>query len=156
MKLIPLTQGKFAIVDDRDYGRLIQFNWVFVSAIRNQNQCGYASSRINGKNIPMHRLILNTPDGMVVDHVNQNGLDNRRNNIRNCTQSQNMQNSGKKKTNPWGFKGVSFHKPTKSWMARIRFSNGFRKNLGYFRTPKDAGEAYAIAAKIHHGEFARL
>jgi hypothetical protein len=84
-KLIPLTQGKFAIVDAEDYERLSKYKW----HVDKGDSTYYAARGIVGKNFRMHREILNAPEGLVVDHRNHNGLDNRKKNLRLCTRSQN-------------------------------------------------------------------
>ena len=104
MKYIPLTQGKLAIVDDEDFEWLSQWKWHF-------NRKKYAARTINhsGK-LYMHQVILNTPKGMLSDHRNGNGLDNRRKNLRACNVQQNKANSRLPKNNTSGFKGVYWEK----------------------------------------------
>lgn len=150
---IPLTQGKFAIVDKIDYEYLNQFKWCY--------NCGYAvrhSPTAKGKRttILMHRVILERmrhKDFKDSDHINQNKLDNRRCNLRTATRSQNLCNKGKQSNNTSGFKGVCWVKRDKKWLAQIRI-NGKRKHLGYFDSKKQAARAYSKAAKKYHGEFA--
>lgn len=143
MPLIPLTQGKYAIVDDSDYALLNQWKWYYRS--------GYAVR--TSENIRMHRFILNAPKGFEVDHINGNGLDNRRCNIRIVTKQQNQWNRGPYKCNKTGFKGVSR-------LSSGNFQAAIRKDkklvyLGFFSDPSDASLAYCKAAAELHGEFAR-
>ena len=153
MKQIPLTQGKFALVDDADYEYLSQWKWRYIS--------GYAvrwdDSRPGRERglISMHREVMHAPDGMQVDHINGNGLDNRRENLRICTHAQNMQNTGKHASNTSGFKGVFLDKTCKSktWRAQIRIP-GHRISLGSFTDPESAARAYDAKARELHGEFA--
>jgi len=152
---IPLTQGKFAIVDKCDYAWLNKHKWYYTQ--------GYAlrhSKRINGrqKTIYMHRAILERQgfkDFVHTDHVNGDGLDNRRNNLRPATVSQNQHNQKKSENNTSGFKGVSRHKRDQKWQATIQI-NGKRRHLGYFDDLKKAAKAYNKAAKKYHKEFAYL
>ena len=132
MKKIRLTQGKFALVDDDDFDWLNQWKWQFTKN-------GYAGTdfggRKNKKKILMHRLINETPDSFVTDHVNRNKLDNRRNNLRTVTQRQNTLNSNLSKNNTSGHNGVDWYK--NRWVARIKFNY---KNiyLGRFEKLEDA------------------
>ena len=104
----------------------------------------------------MHRVIMNAPDHLVVDHINYNGLDNRKANLRLATQRQNKihvirtMNPGTSK-----FKGVSWHKYHKRWCAKIT-TNGKTTFLGYFDDEIKAAKIYDEAAKIQHCEFAAL
>lgn len=154
MKKIPLTQGKVALVDDEDFEELSKYKW------HAHKQCGgtfYAGRNqklANGKYryIHMHKEIMNTPDDMHTDHINHNGLDNRRENLRVCTSSQNMMNRLKHSNNTSGFKGVSFHSRDKKWQAGIRL-NTKRIHLGYFTDKLSAIMAYREACVQYHKEF---
>jgi hypothetical protein len=101
----------------------------------------------------LHRLITNCPSNLQVDHINGNTLDNRRCNLRTCTQAQNAQNRPKSSANKSGYKGVSINKVTGKWIAVI-VSNRVRFYLGSFSTREEAKEAYNAACKRLHGEFA--
>ena len=151
MKLILLTRGKVALVDDEDYAALSAHKWQCStkgSAVRNV--------RAGGKRtlLYMHRVLLNASDDYFVDHINGNTLDNRRSNLRLATQAQNQCNRGPQKNNTSGFKGVTFNKRCGAFAAKITVA-GKRKFLGYFDTPQAAHTAYCIAAAAHHGAFAR-
>jgi hypothetical protein len=112
-----------------------------------------AEARINYKLVRMHRYILNISDPtIVVDHINGNPLDNRRQNLRICTQKENSRNSIKKRTNTSGYKGVSWFKRDKKWRAQIKV-NYKAIHLGYFDTLKLAKQAYNQAADRYFGEF---
>ena len=158
-RLIPLTQGKYAIVDPGDYERLSKYKWY-------AKKCGktfYASRTVRtGKNkkrinITMHRQILNPPYPLVVDHINHNGLDNRKANLRPATRKQNNMNRlcVKRKGSPSKYKGVIWHKHTKKWNVQICY-NGKRKTIGYFDNEIEAAKAYDEAAKKYHRDFAVL
>jgi hypothetical protein len=155
MKLIQLAQGKSTMVDDQDYGALVQHRW----SERVWGQTSYAMATIyfgdyKQKTVRMHRLIMEAPKGSIIDHVDGNGLNNQRVNLRFCTQSQNMGNMrGKMGTSK--FKGVCLPKGRSKWLSQIRV-NGASRFLGYFDIAKDAARAYDISALAIHGEFAKI
>lgn len=152
MKKIQISQGRFIIVDDEDYEYLMQWKWHYHNG-------GYAARCIrnkgNKKTILMHREILGLKKGEIGDHINHNGLDNRRENLRKCTYSQNNMNRSKNKLSNGIYKGITLHKPSKLWTAKIKH-NSKTKSLGYFKTQKDAAKAYNKAAKNMFGAFAVL
>jgi len=152
-KLIPLTQDKFAIVDADDYDRLCKYKWYAAKKRRNY----YAKRRCPHGIVAMHRVILNAPRGLVVDHINHNGLDNRKENLRLCTVAQNCRNARPcTRPNQWSkYKGVTFHKRRKHFMAAIRY-NRKKYFLGYFKNQIDAAKAYDKKARELFGEFAYL
>ena len=117
MARIKLTKGKFAIVDDADFSFLNQYNWQCDSS-------GYAVRDIGGrkdkKRTLMHRLINKTPNGFHTDHINRDKLDNRKENLRTTTPSQNILNSKLSKNNTSGYKGISWYK--NRWAVRIKFN----------------------------------
>lgn len=132
-KYIELTQGKQAIIDDRDYESLRRFKWY---AHRDHNtwyavRCG--PKKIKPRLfIGMHHAILGKPlPGFEIDHKNRNGLDNRRANLRVVTRTVNMQNKGRQRNNASGITGVAWFKPTQKWHAKID-AHGKRISLGYF------------------------
>lgn len=151
-KLIPLTKGHFAIVDDEDFERLKAFRWH--AKVCNGTCYAIRSERVGGrmKTVPMHREIFGA-EGMRVDHRNRNGLDNRRENLRHANASQNGINRGPQKNNTSGFKGVCFDKSVGKWLSKIK-KNGRAINLGRFDNPKLAAAAYDKKAIELHGEFA--
>lgn len=153
MKVIELTKGQAAIVDDEDFEYLAQYRWRFNNgyAVRRES----CSGGKNGKTIQMHRVVNKTPEGFHTDHINGNKLDNRKSNLRTATNVQNSRNVGKHKNNTSGFKGVSFCPRDNKWIAMIRIL-GKKKNLGRFPTKEIAKSAYDECALRHHGEFANL
>ena len=150
-KLIPLTQGKFAIVDADDYDELSQYKW---TAAKSPNTF-YAVRSVRGRQIRMHRLITNAPKGLVVDHRNHNGLDNRKENLRLCTRSENACNQRPQTGRSSKYKGVCWHKTQKRWHARIH-SNGVTYHLGSFKSEIEAAKAYDKKTKELFGKFACL
>jgi len=149
-KSIPLSQGKFALVDDDMFDYLMQWKWSY--------RHGYAYRKKgmpSRDNIHMHRVIMNTPDGMQTDHINGDGLDNRRANLRICTDVENKRNKGLISSNTSGYKGVSWNAPRKQYQAYIKVNNKVIF-LGRYPEPESAGHAYDEAAKKYFGEFARL
>ena len=103
----------------------------------------------------LHRVIMNAPEGMVVDHINGNSLDNRKLNLRLCTETENKRNSPRHKNSKSAYKGVHWHKLCSKWIAHIGH-NGKSIHLGYFTDPKLAAEAYNKKALELQGKFARL
>jgi hypothetical protein len=152
MKLIPLTQGKFAIVDDEDFEMLSKFKWS--ATLYGKTFYAMRTAHRMKMNIFLHQMIITAPDGMEIDHINRNGLDNRRRNLRICTRSQNLANQGLHSNNTSGLKGVSWCRQTRKWKAQISI-NHKHKNLGRFEDPEEAHAAYIKAAKKYFGEFAR-
>lgn len=149
MPTLSLGHGVSTIVDDADYAFLSQWKW-------RKHKSGYASreTKIGGKpkTIWLHRLIVTPADGMQVDHVNGDKLDNRRVNLRQATPAQNMQNRIGK-PGALGVKGV--RKDGSSFRATIT-NNGKRIHLGTFDTIEEASNAYVEASLRLHGEFSIL
>jgi hypothetical protein len=148
---VTLTQGHVAIIDAVDVPLVDGVNW---RVHKSQSGKAYAKRIADRICIYMHRLILNCADHMQTDHVDCDGLNNRRENLREATGTQNQRNKMAYKNNKSGFKGVSFHILYKKWQASISFS-GRDKYLGYFSTPEEAHAAYCEASAKYHGEFGR-
>ncbi len=149
--LIPLTQGKFAIIDDEDYDAVSSHGW---SALKTKS--GWRPrATINRKVVYLYRFIMRALTGVYVDHINRNPLDNRRANLRFCTHSQNQMNGVSHKNSTSQYKGVSWQKGGKSWRAQI-WVNSKKIHIGCFKNERDAARAYNKKAKELHGQFARL
>lgn len=153
MRKIPLTKEKFALVDDEDYEWLNQFKWHYAG-----NGCARRNtSKVWGKpiHVSMHRVIMSCPDGLVVDHINGDRLDNQKQNLRICTQSENSMNRVLASNNTCGYKGVYWHKGKKRWYAHITI-NGKQKHIGLFKNIHDAARRYNEKALELFGEFAKV
>lgn len=142
------TNGCRIDVDQDDFDFLSNYNWS-VSG-------GYAVASINGKSVPMHRLILNAPEDKQVDHINRDSLDNRRSNLRLCSKTENLKNRSKSSKNKSSkYKGTSLEKKTGNWIVEIK-NNKERYYLGSFKDEESAANCYNFYAKKYHGEFAAL
>jgi len=120
-----------------------------------KNGSGYISSTIKGKTVFLHRFLLNPEGFFEVDHKDGNKIDCKKNNLRICTNSQNQANKDIQKNNSSGYKGVTWHKQIKKWVARIS-CNRKRINLGSFQSIDKAIEAYNKASIELYGEYARV
>ena len=149
---IPLTQGQYAIVDPERYEELAKYKWF-------AKRCDgrfYAVRSAKNKNVKMHHVIIGTEEGKVIDHINSNGLDNRKANVRFATAQQNGWNKRKQRGNYSSkYKGVHWEKKRKEWRARIKCS-GRSIHLGRFETEEAAARAYDAKAREFFGEFACL
>ena len=160
MKEIPLTQGKVALVDDRDYVNLMAIGPWHAAKGRNTWYAVRAFRDRSGKicRWGMHAVLLGVRGTKtVVDHRNGNGLDNRRANLRRASQAQNQINrAGNLRSGSMAskYRGVKLRR-ARTWEADIRI-NGKKTFLGSFKTAEDAARAYDAAARQYHGEFARL
>jgi len=165
MKKIKLTQGKETLVDDDDYEMLNEHKWHAAKAGNKYYAVRSLSTQSDGtrKRLKMHRAIIKPTDELEIDHRNGNTLDNRKENLRECTHQQNQANRRLGKDNTSGYKGVSYKKRNKDminehskpWEVRIRY-NGKRLYLGAYKTKEEAALAYNKKAIELYGEYAYL
>lgn len=151
MKKIPMKTGKFALVDDQDYEFVSGYNWYEQKCGHSKdNSYAYARVPMTGARVAMHRMILEAQKGQQIDHINGDGLDNRRANLRFATQSQNLASARNHKNK---YRGVHWNKNLGKWQANIQVNKKLHY-LGVFTDDKEAARAYNEAAKEHFGEFA--
>jgi hypothetical protein len=152
---IPLTRGKVAIIDAADFDLVGQHKWCAIPS----RSTWYAMRAIRrtgpGRLVSMHQVLYPAPPGMKIDHIDGDGLNNRRANLRHCTNQENCRNQGLARNNRSGFKGVSWHSYYGKWLATIR-DGGRWIYLGRFTDPVEAAHAYEAEARELFGAFARL
>ncbi len=151
MKFIPLTQGKFAIVDDEDYDQMSLYKWHAKANPSGKTFYAVRLQKRSTQSIYMHNEVMG---GLGIDHRNANGLDNQKGNLRFATRSQNNSNRRMFKNNTTGAKGVDFVKESNKYRARIQ-SNGRSIYLGAYKTLGEASRVYSESAERIHGEFAK-
>lgn len=151
---VPVSAGKaFALVDADDAARVLDLRWTLVEKETGKAN-RYAKATVNGVEVKLHRFIYAAPAEQV-DHVNGDGLDNRRANLRPCTNKENHANAEKRAGASSPFKGVTLDMARGKWTAKIA-PDGVTINLGRFDTEGQAAAAYDVAAREHFGTFARL
>jgi hypothetical protein len=148
---IPLPCGRAVLVDDEDAELVSGYPWHHT-----KGHASYSDASTDKNARYMHRMIMGDPEDKEIDHINGNGLDNRKINLRVCTHAQNMKNR-KKRSSPTSstYKGVSWHKREGKWIARI-YSDGICYYLGYYDDEVKAARAYNDRARELHGEFCSL
>lgn len=147
--LIPLTKGKFAIIDQSDYQLVSKYKWY---AHKSPRATSFYAHNKGKKLIQMHRLIMGITDRRIlIDHKDHDGLNNRRSNLRIVTLAQNAQNSRVSKNTSSKYRGVWWNKEKNKWSVQVN-----RKHVGHFKTEDEAGLAYNKKATELYGEFASL
>lgn len=137
------------LCDEEDFYLVDKYTW----NVTHKGNTSYLITDINKKRVYFHQLVC--PDFKLTDHKNQNGLDNRRENLRSVNKSQNAYNSVKRKNCSSKYKGVSWNKRDKYFEAYITVDKK-RIRLGYYKNEIDAAKAYDAAAKLYHKEYARI
>ena len=139
------VESSFTIVDSEDVSKVRTHKW---SVMDN----GYVVTKVNGKSLLLHRLIKDCPPDMTVDHINHNKLDNRRSNLRICTQQENSFNKGMYSHNTSGIKGVGYDVDRRKWIARLMV-DGKNLFLGRYESKYEASKAREKAEVKYFGEF---
>ena len=148
---VPLTKGRFALIDEEDVDRVSQYNW-YVGKGKHTHYAHHKSK----ESFLLHRFVTNAPDDVQVDHINSNGLDNRKTNLRFCNNGQNSAASRKRQGTRSKYRGVVFDSTAScKWKARV-YDNGKQIVLGRFSSEEEAALAYNKAALERYGEFARI
>ena len=150
MRELAVGRSNIALIDDEDYERAVRLSWCLTTIRGAKHVYRYARARLGGRKVSLHRFILDAPRGADVDHINGDGLDNRRLNLRACSHAQNMAN---KRPSTGKYKGVS--RSRRRWRAEIA-KGGKRVSLGSYATEREAAVAYDAAARQLHGGYAWL
>jgi hypothetical protein len=151
VRVLPLSKGKFAIVEAADYEELNKYKWF----VQESSGAYYAVCRMGKERVWMHRYLMNAPKDKKVDHKNNHTLDNRRENLRLASTGENNKNRRKMRGNfSSKYKGVFWNEKRKRWFARINV-DGKLIHIGSFKKEKEAAKAYDAAAKKYHKVFAR-
>lgn len=158
MKLVPLTKGYEAMVDDEDYDRVMKYKWTASISAKTVYALHHFNSKATGRGaIGLHRFIMNASNYLTVDHIDFNGLNCQKNNLRLATRTQQVAN--RRAFNQSGYKGVYRYKrkdkTNNRWQAMIRI-DGYLQHIGMYLTAEDAAKAYDNVAKKAFGEFAFL
>lgn len=146
---IPLTRGYKALVSEKDYRHLLGMTW------HAHTSQGFTYAK-NGDGTPMHVYIMKPPRGLLVDHINGDKLDNRRENLRIATNAENSRNVRKVESGSSRFKGVAWDAARKKWKAQIKTPDGKQRTLGRFSSEEEAAKKYDEAASLYFEEFACL
>lgn len=150
MRLIGLTRGMSAMVDDCDYDSLNEFRWYTNKNYRTY----YAATKRPEQTVQMHRVILSAPMGVLVDHIDGNGLNNQRANLRFASPSENTAHRlHRPAVTSSRYRGVTYNRRTSSWQAGIKVA-GKSRHLGLFECEDVAAHAYDAAARRTWGQFA--
>jgi hypothetical protein len=149
---IPLTRDGHTLIDAEDYEAVSRHSWYLHRTAGRKN---YAASRVRGRVVLLHRFLVHAPAGLEVTHVNRDGLDNRRSNLRIATHSDTHHNIPAQEGCTSEYKGVCWHRGGRKWVAQIDFE-GVHYYLGLYRSEEDAAIAFDAVARALHGQFAFL
>lgn len=154
MTKIELTQGFYSIIDSEDFSRIAKYSWCLHKNGKQGKK--YAATRTKNKYVLLHRLILDAVNSKFqVDHINGDTLDNRKQNLRLCSRSENLRNGKKHIDSKSKYKGVIYNKLNKNYRARICKDYKIIE-IGSFKTEKGAAKAYDKKAIELFGSFAKL
>lgn len=147
---LPLSNGGFSLIDQEDLEKVSSYTWMV-----NYNGSNNIVETTKKPRQSLSRMIMDAPNDKLVDHINGNTLDNRKENLRLCSYEENSRNTRLYSTNTSGFRGVQWSKGDRRWKVRITVK--FKRiYLGVYKNILDAARAYDEAAKKYHGEFASL
>lgn len=154
MKEIILTNGMKSKIDDKDFDVVNLYNWY--AEKHGLNFRAHRTFRVDGKNkkIYLHRFILKLKKLEIIDHIDGDGLNNQRSNLRICTQKENCANKAKRRNTSSKYIGVCWVRSVNKWHAQIQDSKN--KHIGFYDSEKEAALAYNVAASFAFREFARL
>lgn len=158
MKVIKITQGCRAFIDDEDFEKVSRYRWYLVRPLKSKTLKYAACKKYpdgEKKTLLMHRLILNAPKGRPVDHIDRNGLNNQKSNLRICSIRENNLNCKIHKTNKSGYRGVCWHEQNSCYRAYFSLHNK-TYHIGLFQTAKEAAIARNEKMKQLGCKFARL
>lgn len=144
--IIFTRKGEPILIDLDDLSLASEYNWYLNKGY------GYTHDPVLKKTISIHRLLMNPPDFLEVDHINHLPWDNRRSNLRISTTAQNQYNSKLRIDNTSGYKGVSYNKKREKWLVNIRVHKK-KKYIGAFKTLEEAVKASQLAQLTYHGEY---
>jgi hypothetical protein len=153
IEIIRLSKDYFTIIDSEDLPRVSKYKW-HTTTVNKYNKPRAVCSFKGRKTLKLSRLIMNAPDNMVVDHINGNPLDNRKCNLRICSQRENMLNRNLNRNNKSGYKGVSWSKRDNKWLSELQ-TNNKSYYLGIYKDKIEAAKAYDKKAIEFFGEYAK-
>ncbi len=145
---MPLSRGKVALVDAADYEWLSQWKWYYLGQRTKEYAYRFVRTPEGQKSVYMHREVMSAPAGQEIDHIDGNGLNNTRANLRACTRSENARNHRKRRKSVSPYIGVSWNRRSGKWAASV---SGL--HLGNFDTPEEAALVRDQEARKRHGEF---
>ncbi len=150
---MPLTRGFVGLADPSDITAVSDHVWH--ANFPKHARSAYVCTNVSKRPMSLHRMLISAAPGEIVDHINGNGCDNRRANLRLCTHAENMRNRKKSRGGNSKHKGIYYEPNKQLWRAEIKFQ-GKKIRLGRYKSADDAALAYRAAAQRYHGNFARL
>ncbi len=151
--LVVSVSGKTAVIDAEDWPLIKQYKWYALCTGRHRKIWYFSTNSTEGRTIYLHRLIMNAAPGEEVDHIDGNGLNNQRSNLRKCSHAQNLRKAHVSRPAASGYRGVYLHGP--SWRVRVNIG-GKQRSFGIFKSKEDAARVYDNEMRKLFGEFAVL